>query len=83
MGKNYTILSKDSTHKGLLLEVLADDAAGFEALKADHPGQLSPGTVVDVVEEQTAYRLLNSGEWGTYKSYGGGSAWCLYSHLLC
>lgn len=74
MGKNYTILSKDSTHKGLLLEVLADDAAGFEALKADHPGQLSPGTVVDVVEEQTVYRLLNSGAWEAHETYGGGSA---------
>ena len=74
MSKNYTILSKDSTHKGLLLEALCDDAAGFETLKADYPGQLSPGSTVDVAGEKTVYRLLNSGEWGTYKSYGGGSA---------
>ena len=73
MGKNYTILSKDSTHKGLLLEVLADDTAGFDALKADHPGQLSPGTTVDVADEQTVYRLLNSGAWEASETYGGGS----------
>ena len=68
MRKSYTILKRDSTSEGLLLEVLADDAAGFEALKSDfHAGrQLSPGTTVEMAREQTAYRLLNNGEWAEY-----------------
>lgn len=65
MSKGYTILKRGSTSEGLLLEVLADDTAGFEALKGDfYPGQLSPGTTVEVAGEEKTYRLLNSGEWG-------------------
>lgn len=65
MSKAYTILKRDSTSEGLLLEVLADDAAGFETLKSDfHDGrQLSPGTTVEVAGEQKKYRLLNGGAW--------------------
>lgn len=65
MSKGYTILKRGSTSEGLLLEVLCDDAKGFEALKGDfYPGQLSPGTTVEVAGEEKTYRLLNSGEWG-------------------